>query len=172
MARWKSPGPVGDRALYVWHGIRYLGGRSLTLAGEYPLGAFLLTVGLTSGRVWIRQLTWKLLTILVGETLKSTWAISSRSAVAVAQTVPGVATRTAALTRWARSPAGKGFGAGAAIGTLLIYPTLAKEGYITGYTGGFTQEQQMKEIISEPGLPPGLGTRPILYGGGGGGIVV
>lgn len=93
-------------------------------------------------------------------------------AAAFAEYFPSTVARGSAVAKWARSPAGKGFGAGGAIGTLLIYPTLAKEGYITGYTGGFTQEQQMKEIVSKPGLPPGLGTRPIIMGGGGGGILV
>lgn len=175
---WESPGPVGPRAQWIWGALRYAGGRTVFLAGEYPYATVVTTAGLTSGRVWIRGLTWDLLKILTVETAKSTWAISSRSAAAIGRNVPGVArattaTRTAAAraAAFAKSPAGKGLGAGLAIGTLLAYPGMVKHGYIQPSIA-ISPEQNLAEIMSSPGVAPGVGTRPIIYGGGGGGIIV
>jgi len=168
---YKSPGTVGPRTLWVWRGLMHLGGRAALVAGENLPATILITFGLTSGRVWIRKATWRLLLLTARTSLVATWQLTHGAGTILYETVPGVSRATPALSRFVRSPAGKGLGAGLFIGTLLTYPILVKEGYIVPSVT-FTQEQMMKELVSKPGLPPGLGTRPILYGGGGGGIIV
>ena len=175
---YKSPGTVGPRSLWVWRALTYLGGKGLLWISINPEIAFVTIVGLTAGRTWIRRTTWKLLLLSARTSITASWAMTRGAGTIFYAEVPGVAgtigratTTGSALSRFVRSPAGKGLGAGLFLGTLITYPILVKEGYIVPSVA-ISQEQMMKELVSKPGLPPGLGTRPILFGGGGGGIIV
>jgi len=171
-------GTVGPRSLWVWRGLTYLGGKGILWVSLNPEVAIITTFALTSGRSWIRKTTWRLILLSARTTITASWAMTRGAGAILYAEVPGVATTIgratttgSALSRFVRSPAGKGLGAGLFLGTLITYPILVKEGYIVPSVA-ISQEQMMKELVSKPGLPPGLGTRPILFGGGGGGIIV